>query len=336
MKNYEQLSIVEREKIQTGLWEKKSIRTIAFELGRSPSSISRELKRNYPPLHKVYTPRLAHERASKAITLRGKRTRLKCKEIRNYTIAKLKADYSPEQIAGTLPFVHPGYSISPEAIYQFIYAQYYRKGYGECHGIDLRMYLKRKHKQRRRKLLPFPSELGRMQGIVRISERPAVVDERSRLGDWEGDSMVSRKSLVGLNTLVERKSGYVFISRIARVSKAATITAVVKRLSVLPRELRSTLTLDNGKENSGHKEITAAIGTTVYFANPYHSWERGSNENTNGLIRHYLPKGTDFATIHTNTIKTIERKLNNRPRKRLGWKTPYQVFNFNEGVALKC
>lgn len=157
MKKYAQLSIEERERIQTGLWQHQSIRTIAFELGRSPSSIARELTRNYPRENKVYTPRLAHERVQKTIVLRGKRPRLKTPLIRRYVIAKLKADYSPEQIAGTLPAQHPGCSISPEAVYQFIYSQYHRGGYGACHGLDLRKYLKRKHRYRRRKLVPYPS-----------------------------------------------------------------------------------------------------------------------------------------------------------------------------------
>src|SRR3989338_2911984 len=153
MKQYQQLSIEEREKIQLGRWVKKSIRTIAEELGRSPSSISRELNRNFPPEHKVYAPRLAQARAEKTIILRGKRPRLKDPFIRRYVITKLKEDFSPEQVSGRLNDEHPEYSISPEAIYQFIYAQYRREGFGECIGLDLRKYLKRKHKVRRPKHL---------------------------------------------------------------------------------------------------------------------------------------------------------------------------------------
>ena len=146
--------------------------------------------------------------------------------------------------------------------------------------------------------------------------------------------MISRKSFVGLNTLVERKSGYLMISKLLKVGKKETIDAVTRRFAALPKEKRMTLTLDNGKENTGHRNIHEISGIDVYFANPYHSWERGTNENTNGLIRYYLPKGTDFATIHLNTLKAIERRLNNRPRKRLNYKTPHQIFN--EGVALEC
>lgn len=325
MKKYAQLNIEEREKIQKGLWQKQSLRSIAYELGRSPSSISRELKRNSTPTNQLrYTPRLAQERAQQTIVTRGIRPRLKYSFIRRYVIKKLKADYSPEQIAGSLALDYYDHSISPEAIYQFIYAQYLRSGYGHCIGLDLRKYLKRKHKVRKPKKSPFPKETGRLQGITRIAERPKVVAERSRIGDWEGDSMVSKKSLAGLNTVVERKSGYVKITKLNRVTKVETTRAVTKALEHLPHH---TLTVDNGKENSGFKEIETALTTKVYFANPYHSWERGTNENTNGLIRHYLPKGTDFAGVHPNTLKSIERKLNNRPRKRLGYKTPHQVIN---------
>jgi IS30 family transposase len=263
---------------------------------------------------------------------RGKRPRLKNPFIRDYVVGKLKDDFSPEQISGRLTLDHPGYSISPEAIYQFIYAQYKRGGFGECVGIDLRKCLKRRHKVRRPKHAPFAKETGKIQGITRISERPGVVNERSRVGDWEGDSMVSRKSPSGLNTLVERKSGYVMISKIKRVTKNETTAAVVRRLSQVPKGKRLTLTVDNGPENAGHQDL-AAFGLDVYFANPYHSWERGSNENANGLIRHYLPKGTDFATIDERTIQAIEGKLNDRPRKRLKWKTPREIFN--QGVALE-
>lgn len=334
MKQYQQLNIEEREKIQKGFWQHKSIRSIACELERSPSSISRELRRNFPQEYKVYTPRLAQQRAQTVIKQRGMRKRLKDPLIQKYVIAKLKEDYSPEQIAGTLPHAHPKLSISHEAIYQFIYAQYHRGGYGSCHGIDLRKYLKRHHKSRYRKFVPFAKETGISQGITRISARPEIVNTRTRLGDWEGDSMISRKSFVGLNTLVERKSGYLMISKLLKVGKKETIDAVTRRFAALPKEKRMTLTLDNGKENTGHRNIHEISGIDVYFANPYHSWERGTNENTNGLIRYYLPKGTDFATIHLNTLKAIERRLNNRPKKRLNYKTPHQIFN--EGVALEC
>jgi transposase, IS30 family len=335
MQNYVQLGIKEREAIQIGLWEGKSIRKIAIELGRAPSTISRELRRNYPAQHQRYTPRLAHERARMTIKLRGKRPLLKDQRIRKYVKKRLKHDHwSPEQIAGTLPEKHPDLSISPEAIYQYIYAQYTRGGYGVLVGEDLRIYLKRRRRVRKRKHVPFKVEKGAIKDRVLIDARPVVVDLRIEPGHWEGDSVVSKKSKVGLNTVVERVSGLLKMSKIKDGTSAETKRVVTRRLKHVPAQLRRSMTLDNGSENAKHKEITEALNMPIYFAHPYHSWERGINENTNGLIRYYFPKGTDFATVTDAEIRAVERRLNNRPRKRLGWKTPQQVFN--HCVALEC
>lgn len=332
---YKQLDIEEREAIQAGLWEGKSLRDIARMLGRDPSTISRELDRNIKGEQRRYAPRAAQETSRERIRARGSRPRLKDEVIRDYVIKKLKEeDYSPEQIAGTLPRAHSGHSISPEAIYQFIYAQYRRDGWGACIGEDLRMCLKRRHKVRKSKFVPFTVEKGPIKNRVFIDKRPKEVDARIVPGHWEGDSMVSRQSLVGLNTLVERVTGMVFISKIRDTTAEETTRTVTERLWQLPEKLRKTITVDNGHENAGHKDITKKIRTKVFFAHPYHSWERGSNENTNDLIRWYLPKRTDFATVSEERIKDIEHRLNTRPRKRLGWKTPLQVFN--RSVALKC
>lgn len=333
---YRQLSIEEREAIQLGLWQRRSIRSIAQALGRSPSTISRELKRNvFTPARRVYRPRLAGQCAKERIVCRGRRPRLKNQEIREYVHQKLLADFSPEQIAGRLRLEQPGITISHEAIYQYIYSQYYRAGNGTCHGEDLRRYLKRKHLVRRRKNVPFKTTRNLILGRISINERPKQIDLRQELGHWEGDSLVSRQSQERLNTLVERKSGLVYITKIADGTAAATAEAVCRRLLVLPKKKRQTLTVDNGSENSAHAKITAAAGAICYFANAYHSWERGTNENTNGLIRYYLPKKTNFAPVSEERIKEIENKLNNRPRKRLGWHTPLEVFK-GSGVALEC
>ena len=164
-----------------------------------------------------------------------------------------------------------------------------------------------------------------------IEERPAEVQKRKIIGHWEGDSVVSRKSKVGLNTLVERKTGLVLISKIQNGTSNETANTVINRLKYFPCK---TLTTDNGTENFAYEKIQNELKISCYFAHPYCSGERGTNENTNGLIRHYLPKGTDFATISNETIQNVENILNNRPRKRLGWKTPLEVFN--ESVALQC
>ena len=332
---YNQLNIKEREFIQLGLWEGKSLREIARGLGRHPSTISRELKRNIKGEQRRYAPRMAHQRAAERIQTRGVRPRLKNAVIRAYTIKHLREkDYSPEQIAGTLPQAHPGYSISPEAIYQFVYAQYQRHGWGACIGEDLRLCLKRRHKVRHPKFVPFQATKGPIQNRVFITKRPSEVDARLVAGHWEGDSMVSRQSLAGLNTLVERVTGLVFITKISNTTAAETTRAVTERLAPLPKWIRQTMTVDNGHENANHEQTARTLGLKIYFAHPYHSWERGTNENTNGLIRWYLPKKTNFATISDEHVREIEHRLNTRPRKRLGWKTPQEVFN--QRVALKC
>ena len=324
---YRQLNIGERESIQQGLWEGKSLRGIALQLGRSPGTISRELKRTCPKGVRRYTPRLAQEKAQARIMIRGRRPRLKNQFIRSYVRSRLEQGYSPEQAAGRLSVEFCLYRISHEAIYQYIYAQYRRRGYGNCTGIDLRAFLRRRHKVRHPKKIPYLVEKGALQERISIDLRSEEVSGRSIPGHWEGDSIVSRQSLVRLNTLVERTSGLVCISKIPNGRGKETTRAVIRRLRRIPRRLRKTLTVDNGFENAGHKDISGSLGTSVYFAHPYHSWERGTNENTNGLIRWYLPKGTDFATIPEGVISDIEYRLNTRPRKRLGWQTPLEVFN---------
>ncbi len=333
-KIYKQLSIEEREIIQLGVWSHKSIRLIAKELGRSTSTISRELKRNCPSQRRVYLPRIAQARAKLRITKRGHRERLKNEQIRDYVETMLKANYSPEQISGRINIDLPKQQISYEAIYNYIYTQYHRNGYGRCIGNDLRIYLKRRHKTRHPKHIPFKAQKLKITDAISIAERPKEVELRQELGHWEGDSIVSRQNKYGLNTLVERKSGLVFITKIANGKAETTARTVINRLISLPKNKKQTLTLDNGSENAGHKTIRQVLGTKCYFARPYHSWERGTNENTNGLIRYYFPKKTDFANISDEQIKQVEDILNNRPRKRLKWLTPLEVFN-GASVALE-
>ena len=327
-KQYRQLSLEERERMQQGLWEGKSLRGIARELGRSPATISREIKRNGPWGNRRYHPRLAHGRTKNMIRKREQRQCLKHPFVRNYVHVKLRTGWSPEQIAGRISKDHPDHRISHEAIYQYIYAQYQRGGYGICMGTDLRRFLRRCHKVRHPHKIPYAVEKGVLRNRIFIDQRPQEVANRTVPGHWEGDSLISRKSLAGLNTLVERTSGLVCISKLSRCTNAAeTTSVVVRRLKRIPRTLRRTLTLDNGFENAGHEKIAHRTGVCVYFAHPYHSWERGTNENTNGLIRWYLPKGTDFSAVSEQIVRDIEHRLNTRPRKRLKWRTPLEVFN---------
>lgn len=321
---YQHFSIEERESLQYMWWERRSVRFMAKALNRSPSSVSRELKQNFPSCRNAYTPRVAHARALNKRKSRGRQNRLKNDRIRQYVIFHLKKRWSPEQISGKIK-KDIGESISHEAIYRFIYAPI---SYGKPKpGFeDLRPYLRRRRKMRQPKGMRRSQRLPKYHGVS-IDLRPQIVEARRRIGDWEGDTVESVNHKPGINTLVERKSGLVFITKLNGKTAVHTTTAIQTRFKNLPDNLKYTLTLDNGPENSDWKTIQNITGTKCFYAHAYHSWERGTNENTNGLIRDYYPKKTDFSTIPEEEIQFIEYELNTRPRKRLGWRTPLEVFS---------
>lgn len=325
--HYNHLSIEERETIQELLWQKQSIRYIATVLKRSPSSISREIQRNNPPERKRYTPRVAHERALTKRSCRGAPKLKKDTELYQYVVYHLKLGWSPEQIALVRG------DISHEAIYQHIYRQIYRGGHGYLKPghEDLRPYLPRRRKRRMAKGHRIPRRVLKGE-LPSIDERPAL----SGVGHWEDDSIVyTPTSPVRLRTTNELRSGVVFIDKVKSRTMSAANRVTITRLATLSPRYRQTLTRDRGGENLGYQELEDVLGIKCFFAHPYHSWERGSNENLNGLIRRYLPKGTDFSTISDKQIRYIEYLLNSRPRKRFGGKTPYQVFYELTGVALQ-
>jgi len=321
---YQHFSIEERESLQYMWWDRKSIRSMAKALKRSPSSISRELKRNFPSCRNTYTPRVAQERALAKRKCRGRTDRLKNDKIRRYVIFHLKKRWPPEQISGKIE-EHIGEKISHEAIYSFIYAPI---SYGKPRpGFeDLRPYLRRRRKLRQPKGLRSCRRLPKYQGVS-IDLRPKIVNTRRRIGDWEGDTVESVNHRPGINTLVERKSGLVFITKLNGKTAVDTTDAIQTRFRNLPDKLKQTLTLDNGPENSAWKTIQETTGIKCFYAHAYHSWERGTNENTNGLIRDYYPKKTNFTKIPEEDIQFIEYELNTRPRKRLGWRTPLEAFS---------
>lgn len=325
---YTHFSIEEREKIQYGLWQKRSARAIAKDIGRSPSSVSREISRNADSLERQrYFPRSAHERALVKRKSRGRQNRLKNDIIRGYVVKELQKRTSPEQIAGRINKEHPDQSISHEAIYQFIYAQVYRNGWGYLKPgyQDLRSCLRRRKKRRTPKGMRRCQKMSIEKGLS-IDLRPKVINHRLRVGDWESDSVESCDHKPGINTLVERKAGLVFITRLKNKTSQATISAIESRIKYLPRELKQTATFDNGPENQKWQELEERTGLKCFFAHPYCSGERGTNENTNGLIRDFFPKKTDFTMISDEELHAVEDNLNNRPRKRLGWLTPLEVF----------
>ena len=324
---YKHLTIEEREHIQQGLWQKKSLQTIAKEISRSPSSISREISRNLPPERYLYTPRLAQERALKKRKSRGREDRLKNDLVRSYVVSHLKLRWSPEQISHRIE-EDIQETISHEAIYQYIYHQIHRQGYGylkpDCQ--DLRIYLRRRKKRRTKKGFRKSQRVFKPKGTS-INERPLIINQRQRLGDWEGDTIASKDNKTGVNSLVERKTGLTFITKLKDKTSQATTEAIASRMSGLPPIARQSLTMDNGSENQDWSGIEKKTGLKCFYANAYHSWERGTNENTNGLIRDFFPKKTDFTLISNEEIQKVEYLLNTRPRKRLNWSTPLEVFS---------
>ncbi len=329
-KQYKQLNLKEREQLHWLIWDKLSIRKIAKIMGRDPSTISREIKRNTPPIHRRYTPHLAQAQYQARKIKVKQRPRLKDPIIVEYLIEKLQINWSPELIAGKWTKEHPRLPISHEAIYQYIY---HSTKPGDAN--DLRPYLRRKHKRRKRKYVMFKTVKTTISERIGIEMRPTEAQDRKQYGHWEGDSVESkREQKACLRTLVERKSRYLRLAKINQKTAELASQATIELLNQYPKSLRRTLTQDNGTEHAGHKIVTETIGIKCYFANPYHSWERGTNEQTNGLIRQYFPKGTDFATISETEIKRVEYLLNNRPRKVLNYCTPEEVFN--RGVALTC
>jgi transposase, IS30 family len=325
MKHYRQLAQEERYQIAALKDSGLSNAEIARRLSRSASTISRELMRNRGV--KGY-------QAATAQRLSDKRRRTAYKadkripELIAWVTDRLQDKWSPEQIAGSAKAA--GFDvISHEWIYQLVLRD-------KAAGGKLAEHLR--HRQRRyRRRYGVQDRRGKIPNRVGIDERPAVVDERSRYGDWEGDSIVGKGS-AALVTLLERKSGYVFIRKVARSTAALTCEAMVSMLSLVDR--RQTVTLDNGSEFSHHEQVSAALDCQIYFARPYHSWERGANENVNGLIRQYFPKGTDFDGVADEQIQAVEQAINLRPRKRLGYKAPIefidQLIDFSGGCAVNA
>ena len=335
MKQYNHLTIEEREKIQLMLWDKYSVRTIAKRLNRSPSCISREINKSRRSDGKrFYIPRAAHERATTKRSSRGEKKMIKNAKLKEYVIKQLKLAWSPEQIANTIP-KNIGETISYEAIYQYVYAQIHRGGRGllkpGCE--DLRPYLARHKKRRSQKGMRASYRIDKGP-LPSIEDRPKEVDLRINVGHWESDLIVSKQSKFKLKTINERTSGVVFIEKIKDGTIEETNQAVIKRLKNVPEKQRKTLTMDRGSENLAYEEIEKELTVSCFYAHAYASWERGCNENLNGLIRRFLPKKTDFKNITDEQIKHIEYLLNSRPRKRLGYKTPYEVFYNMTGVAL--
>ena len=350
--------IVQKERELLSEWKKEGTanKEIARRLDRPVLTIRRELKRNktrvavgkeweiiYEPIH---AQAMAMERKQNAFLAKQP---LKNKNIYSYVLKHLRGGWSPEQISGRLREIdHKGekdWQICMETIYQFIYKdktdQTKQGQLAEMDGRKKKIkteftvtdnshplyeYLRRKQKKRRKRNGRKVHRV-RIPDRVSIHNRPTVVEKRKQFGHWEGDSIVGLGHISGLHTEYERVSSLTRFEKLERITAVETVLASKKIFGILPENARRSTTLDNGSENTNHIEVKIAVGLQAYFADPYSSWQRGGNENCNLWIRYYFPKGTDFATITDEELKDVEWELNNRPRKRLKFKTPQEVFS---------
>ena len=317
------LTLAEREEISRGLRVQLSLRAIALQLKRAPSTISREVRRNggRAGYRAARSDQAAWERAR-----RPKPCKLACRQALCRTIsAKLQRKWSPQQIAGWLKRAHPDDEtarVSHETIYRSLFIQ--------ARGVlkkELLAHLRATRAIRRSRHASLKRDgLGQIKDAVSIRERPATVEDRAIPGHWEGDLIAgSRNSYIA--TLVERHSRYVLLAKVPNKDTASVVAALVGQVQHLPRELRRSLTWDRGKELADHKRLTLATDLDVYFCDPHSPWQRGSNENTNRLLRQYFPKGTDLAVHSQAKLNTVARELNERPRKTLNYNSPAEKFD---------
>jgi len=355
---HKKITITERRLLSQWLQEDVAKKECARRLGRDIKTIRRELNRNKTRVsvgkdwEMIYEPVHAHSVAMqrKQNAFNAKQP-LKNKNIYSYVLENLREGWSPEQISGRLREQDhkgdPHWQICMETIYQFIYKKktdVTKQGLHQKNILDktqkskekslitvtdknhpLYEYLRRKQKRRRKKG-GRKSQRVRIPDRVSIHDRPAIVTRRKQFGHWEGDSIVGAHYISGLHTEYERVSSFTRFERLTRITAVETIKASKKIFGALPDKARRSTTLDNGSENTGHTKVKDALGLQAYFADPYASWQRGGNENCNLWIRYYFPKRTDFSTITDEELRDVEWELNNRPRKRLKFRTPQEVF----------
>ncbi|PPD42685.1 MAG: IS30 family transposase [Methylobacter sp.] len=312
MKGYNQLTQATRYQIGILLKAGKTQKAIAELVNVSPGTICRELKRNTGK--RGYSPRQAQLKTET-------RRQLAVKALKMDTVAigliesKIRDDWSPEQVSGWLKQAQ-GLTISHERIYQHVWADKLEGG---------QLYKHLRHSGKKRKRYGSKDKRGQIRNRISIDDRPDIVNEKTRLGDWEIDTVIGKNHQGALVTIVDRVSKFTLIKKVT--SKQADVVAEATITLLQPyRDKTTTITADNGKEFAGHEKIKAALDADIYFAHPYRSWERGLNENTNGLIRQYFTKGSSFENITDGDIAAVMEKLNHRPRKTLNYKTPHAVF----------
>jgi IS30 family transposase len=310
---YKQLTL--KQRYQISAYKKAGFKQyeIALKLNVSNSTISRELSRN--SCDGYYNPEKAQIICHQRHQVKTKVVRL-TNPVKNFIKKRLKLDWSPEQISGVMKKEKID-SISHETIYKYIY-------HNKSCGGYLYQYLRHKNKKYHKRGSDYNTR-GIIKNRVSIESRPKIVDRKSRVGDFEIDTVIGANHQGALVTIVDRKSKFALVKKVASKQADVVTNAIVTMMHPI-KAITHTITSDNGKEFAYHEQISKALDTKFFFANPYHSWERGLNEHTNGLIRQYLPKGTDFTKIKNKEIQLIQDRLNNRPRKALGYKTPAEVF----------
>lgn len=303
------LTLEERGFLYRLMKEGRSKSEIGRLMGRHRSTIYRELNRNMGG--RGYRPKQAQRLAEARRLPCHRRAKLEDPDVRDYVEQKLEQRWSPDQIAGRARRDFPRQPrrwVSRQTIYQWI----------DCHATEWQPLLRRGGRP--------PEKRGKLVDCVRIDGRPDVINCRRRYGDWEGDTIVGKRRRSALVTLVERKSGYLRMGRADDLTAATTSRVTRRRMRDVPTCLRRSVTFDNGKEFAEHQQLTRTLGLDVYFALPYRSWQRGTNENTNGLLRQFFPKGTDFTRISHYEVARVETLLNERPRKRLDYRAPNEVI----------
>ncbi len=321
--SYKHLTIEERYQIEAykeaGFLQKE----IAEKINVSRATISRELKRNSSKIHKRYNAKKANQVSVDKRKYASRKSNLKMtRKVKNYIVKYIEEDYSPEQVSATLRIKYK-IDISLVRIYQYIESD-------RLTGGELHTHLRFHHTEHRRAKYGAKYK-GKIKDRISISQRPEIVNNKKRIGDFETDTIVGANQKGAITTIVDRASMFVKIS-IPTTKKASDIEIETLRLLAPFKDQIHTITSDNGFEFSNHKKVSQALKCDYYFCHPYSSWERGLNEYTNGLIRQYIPKGTSFDDITPEYIQMIEDKLNNRPRKSLNWKTPNEVF-FGSKIA---
>ena len=323
---YKQLTLDDREQLFIHKVNGLSIRQIAQKLGKSHSSISREIKRNSSDRTRdLYQPYVAHDHYRKR-KFRPSVLKLESNwKLRWYVRTRLQWHWSPEIISGRLPLEHPDLSISHESIYRYIYAR----------DLSLITFLPRRHTKRRKKTYPRSPRALPIPNRIFIDQRPDLINQRSQFGHWEADSMVSRQNTTAFHVLLERQSRFIKISKIPANNSSLVSSAIISKLQDHPSFVRKSITYDNGSENVLHSKINQSLNAQSFFCNPYHSWEKGSVENVIGLIRRFVPKKSDLQKVPSSDVTMIEHLLNSRPRKCLDFKTPNEIFTHSLSGALE-